>query len=126
MKKLLLFTVFLLLASVTQAQNQPRAALYGITDTFVAATRLKDSLENASPMSIVKVENAVVRGFTIIHNPVNGTPFVEQADGKTVSSQLRARLKNARPGDRVLISNIKVFTMGRETVIRSGTVYMLQ
>jgi hypothetical protein len=120
------FILLALCAISAKAQTEPKATLYGITTPTPTVRQVIDSIENADPASVVRVDNAVVLGFTLVHSPASGVPFVEEMKGRGISPRLQARLKTAKPGDKIIISNVKISANGGQAVTNKGMLYVLQ
>ena len=127
MKKLFFLIFLTSLVKSASAQIQPRPTLYGITDTVISITRLQDSVKNASDMSFVKLDkDMIVQAYTIVYTPASGTPYFENVKGRSIGGELKYRIKNAKPGDKILISNVKMLYNNRDAEVKTGRMYLLQ
>jgi hypothetical protein len=126
MKKHFLFFLLLLGANGTYAQSGPKATLYGIIIPTPTAKQVIDSIENADPASIIRVNNAVVMGFTFVYSQISGKAIKEQVNGSTISPKLKEMLKKAEGGDKIVISDIKISVAGSQSITRNGMFYMLK
>lgn len=101
--------------------------MYGITDTVISISRLQDSVKNSSDMSFIKLgENMLALSYTIVYTPVSGAPYVENAKGRSIGPEIKYRIKNAKPGDKIFISNVKMLIDNRDAEMRTGRMYLLQ
>jgi hypothetical protein len=127
MKKIL-FSIFLLgIVKSASAQVEPRPAMYGITDTVVSITQLQDSVKNASDMHFVKLDkDMIVQAYTIIYTPVSGAPYIENVKGRSLGGEIKYRIKNAQPGDKIFISNVKMLFNNQDAEVKTGRMYLLQ
>jgi hypothetical protein len=127
MKKLVFFILLLTVIKSASAQSQVRPTMYGITDEAVSITQLQDSVKNAGDMNFIQLGlGMLAQSYTIVYTPKSGAPYLENARGRSISPEIKYRIKNAKRGDMISIGNVKTVFEHRDVVLTNGRTYLLR
>ena len=127
MKKLILLFLLLIAGVRASAQQPPCTPPCGLTDTVASLTSLIDSVERGALNPFLKKENASVIEYTfVLTRAKKDVTYFETVKGEEITPRVKARIKSAEPGDKIVIINVKVVQGGKEVTLQKATRYTLQ